>query len=261
MTLSPNNKGAKNFQDLQYQFTRHLRDPNSTPPKGIEQRRINIYKELVYNGIEKFIATSFPVLRKITNDDDWHHMLRDYICHHQAHTPLFPKMPLEFLQYLECAHHTHSEYPDYILELATYEWAEICVTLDVKEINMNGVDAEGDLLARVPVLNPIIMPQTYNYPVHHISPDYLPDGKSEKPFYLLVYRRRNDEVGFMELNSVSARLIECMQGNKNKTGLQLLQNIAEELKHPNPQVVIEGGHEIMHRMHYNDIILGVHACT
>lgn len=241
-------------------FTQHMRDPENNPaPEGVEDRRIGVYRELIYNNIEGFIANSFPVLRKITPDDRWHEMLRDYVCNHQAHTPLFPRMPLEFIQYLEDERHGHPEDPDFMLELAAYEWAEIAISLDTREIEMDGIDVEGDLLAGVPVLNPLIMTQTYQYPVHKISPDYLPDTPPEEPTYLLVYRRKDDEVGFLELNTVSARLIECIQANDDKTGLQLLERIAEELKHHDPQVVINGGREIMRDMHDKDILLGVKA--
>jgi len=48
-----------------------------------------------------------------------------------------------------------------------------------------------------------------------------------------------------------------MQANDDKTGLQLLEGIAKELKHPDPQVVINGGHEIMRDMYEKDILLGV----
>jgi len=257
MTTSNSNK-AENFKDVQYAFTRHMRDPESNPaPEGIEDRRIGVYRELVYNNIEGFIANSFPVLRKITADEQWHEMLRDYVSRHQAHTPLFPRMPLEFIQYLEHERQGHSQDPGFMLELANYEWAEISVSLDTREIELDGVDVDGDLLSGVPVLNPIIMPHTYQYPVHHISPDNLPDAPPELPTYLLVYRRKDDEVGFLELNPVSARLIECIQINNDKTGQQLLEGIAKELDHPDPQVVINGGHEIMRDMHSKDIILGV----
>ena len=166
-------------------------------------------------------------------------------------------MPLEFIQYLETERQGHPQDPAFMLELATYEWAEISVSLDTREIELDGVDVDGDLLSGVPVLNPIIMPHTYQYPVHQISPDNLPDAPLEIPTYLLVYRRKDDEVGFLELNPVSARLIECIQINNDKTGQQLLEGIASELDHPDPQVVINGGHEIMRDMHSKDIILGV----
>ena len=258
MTKLSNSSKAESFSNVQRVFTQHMRDPENNPaPEGVEDRRIGVYRELVYNNIESFIANSFPVLRKITADEQWHEMLRDYVCHHQAHTPLFPRMPLEFIQYLENERNGHPEDPHFLLELAYYEWAEISISLDTREIDLNGIDVEGDLLAGVPMLNPIIMPQTYQYPVHQISPDYLPDTAPELPTYLLVYRRKDDEVGFLELNPVSARLIECIQGNDDKTGLQLLEGIAEELKHPEPQVVVNGGHEIMRDMHDKDILLGV----
>jgi len=258
MTTTSNSNNTENFKDVQYAFTRHMRDPENNPaPEGIEDRRIGVYRELVYNNIEGFIANSFPVLRKITADEQWHEMLRDYVCRHQAHTPLFPRMPLEFIQYLEDERHDHPQDPGFLLELATYEWAEIAISLDTREIELDGIDIDGDLLSGVPVLNPIIMPQTYLYPVHQISPDNLPDSPPEDPTYLLVYRRKDDEVGFLELNTVSARLIECIQSNSDKTGLQLLEGIAEELEHPDPQVVIDGGHEIMCDMHSKDILLGV----
>ncbi len=258
MTRLLNNNKAEGFSEVQTVFTQHMRDPENNPaPEGVEDRRISIYRELVYNNIEGFIANSFPVLRKIIPDDSWHEMLRDYVCNHQAHTPLFPRMPLEFIQYLEDERRGHAEDPDFMLELATYEWAETAISLDTREIEMDGIDVEGDLLAGVTLFKHIIMPQTYQYPVHQISPDYLPDTPPEIPTYLLVYRRKDDEVGFLELNPVSARLIECIQNNNDKTGLQLLEGIAEELDHPDPQVVINGGQEIMSDMHSKDILLGV----
>jgi hypothetical protein len=257
MTATSNNNSTESFKEVQYAFTRHMRDPENNPaPEGIEDRRIGVYRELVYNNIEGFIGNSFPVLRKITPDDRWHEMLRDYVCRHQAHTPLFPRMPLEFIQYLETERENHPDDPEFLLELANYEWAEISVSLDTREIEIDGIDAKGDFLTGIPVLNPIIMPQTYHYPVHQISPEYLPDSPPEIPTYLLVYRRKDDEVGFLELNPVSARLIECIQSNKGKTGLQLLEGITEELNHPEPKVVIDGGHEIMRDMHTKDILLG-----
>lgn len=249
-----------NFKEVQYAFTRHMRDPENNPaPEGIEDRRIGVYRDLVYNNIQSFIGNSFPVLRKITADERWHEMLRDYVSRHQSHTPYFPRMPLEFLQYLENERKDHPEDPAFIRELAYYEWAELSVALDTKEIELGEVDVDGDLLAGVPVLNPIILPHTYQYPVHQISPSFLPESPPETPTYLLVYRRKNDDVGFLELNPVSARLVECIQTNDGKTGLQILQAIASELQHPEPQVVIDGGYQIMRDMHSKDILLGVRA--
>ena len=43
---------AKSFQDKQYEFAAHLRDPENVPaPDGIEDRRMGIYRELFYNNL------------------------------------------------------------------------------------------------------------------------------------------------------------------------------------------------------------------
>ena len=255
MTSSQNK--PESFTDLQYKFTRHIRDPENKPaPVDIEDRRMEIYRDLLYRNVESFIANSFPVLRKITPDDRWHNMMRDYFKKHQSRTPLFPKMPQEFLQYLESERIADDD-PPYIFELAHYEYAETAVSIDPREIEWDGIDQDGDLLENVPVISPIARPLSYQYPVHLISPDYQPDQATVQPTYFVVYRDRNDDVGFIELNPVSARLIEFILEEKNITGRVLLEKIAIELQHPNPEIVINGGHEIMQDLREKDIILGV----
>jgi len=256
MTTSANNK-VNYFQDVQKVFTQHMRDPENNPaPEGVENRRIKIYRELVYNNIEGFIANSFPVLRKITDDEQWHKMIRDYVSHHQAHTPLFPKMPQEFIQYLEHERSGHSEDYPFLLELAHYEWIETSISMDAREISFEGVDQQGDLLKGVPVLNLLATPLAYQWPVHKISPDFLPNLLSEQATYIVVYRDRDDEVGFLELNTVSAKLIEMCSNNIEQSGKEILSSIAKELQHPNPDTVISGGLEILQDFKNKDIILG-----
>jgi len=81
------------FKKHQYEFTAHLRDPKKNAmPDGIEDRRMGIYRELLYNNIESFIASGFPVLREIYNDENWHKMVRDFFArHHKASHPTFWK--------------------------------------------------------------------------------------------------------------------------------------------------------------------------
>ena len=260
MTQLSNNNKPENFKEVQSVFTQHMRDPENNPaPDGVEDRRIGVYRELVYNNIEGFIANSFPVLRKITADEQWHDMLRDYVGHHKAHTPLFPKMPLEFLQYLTHERGEHSEDPLFLLELAHYEWIETALSFDTREIDFSFVDQAGDLLDGVPVLSPLSIALAYTWPVHEISPTNLPDIPPNDKTYIVVYRNQEDDVGFMVLNTVSAKLTEYLQADENQTGREILMKIANELNHPNPETVIQGGLEIMQGFLEKDILLGVKA--
>ncbi|MGH8658761.1 MAG: HvfC family RiPP maturation protein, partial [Gammaproteobacteria bacterium] len=145
--------------------------------------------------------------------------------------------------------------PPFILELAHYEWVEAALMTDPREISCQGIDPKGDLLGRVPVLSPLAWLLSYRYPVHRLGPDHPPP--QEEQTYLVAFRDRNDEVGFMELNPVSALLLEKIQQNENKSGRELLHGIANTLRHPDIDVVLKGGLEVMRRLRQRDVLLGV----
>lgn len=204
------------------------------------------------------MSNGFPVLRSLIDDTRWHAMMRDYFSRHQARTALFPKMPQEFLQYLADERDDPDD-PPFMRELAHYEWLEVEVSLDTRELNYVTVDEEVDLMNGCPVANPVIRPQAYTFPVHRISPEVQPQTAPEAPTYLVVYRDRKDGIGFMKLNAVSARLLELILRNDGKSTQALLGLIAAELEHPDPAVVIEGGRTIIQTFLDKDIVLGTRA--
>lgn len=241
---------------LQFEFAAHIRDPENNPAPGhIEDRRLGIYRDLFYRNVEGFMANSFPVLRSIIEDRQWHLIMRRYFARHQARTPLFPKMPLEFLDYL-ADERTPAEGPPFMRELAHYEWLELEASLDPREIAHEKVDENVDCLDGVPVLNPIARAHAYRFPVHRIGPTYQPAEAPDEPTYLVVYRDRADEVGFMQLNPVTARLVDLILQGTGRSGRTLLAQIADEMKHPDQAVVVAGGNEIMHELCGREVLLG-----
>ena len=246
------------FQDIQYRFTRHIRDPERAPAPGdIEDRRMAIYRDLLYRNVESFLAGSFPVVRKTLKDVEWHGLVRDYFREHRARTPLFPKMPQEFLQYLQAEPETVAARYPFLLELAHYEWVELALSLDVREIREEGIVPDGDLLSGVPVLNRLSWSLAYQYPVHRIGPGYPPGEKPAQPTCLFVYRDRQDQVRFIELNPLAARLIDCLKENKdNRTGREILTDVAAAIAHPDPEVVVNGGRTVLEDMRAKQVILG-----
>jgi len=245
------------FIRRQYEFAAHIRDPGHNPaPADVEDRRMGIYRELLYNNVESFIAGTYPVLRKILDDEKWHALLRAYFSDHRARTPLFLEMPREFLAWLESGHTPDTSDPPFLNELARYEWAELALTIAEETLDIPGVDRDGDLLQGIPVLSPLAWHLAYTYPVHRIGPDYLPDRPGDTPTFLVVYRNRDDDVGFLEINPVTRRLLELVDANHDVSGKQLLSRIADELRHPDPEVVFRGGGEILVDLHHKDIILG-----
>ena len=251
------NKIDEPFIKEQHAFTQHMRDPENAPaPEGIESRRISVYTDLIFRNIENFIATSFPVLRQANHDDGWHIILRGFLKKHISRTPYFPKLPLEFLNYLE-QEQDEIELPAFCIELAHYEWIEISLSFDPREISFKNVDQNGDLLKGIPVLNLLAQPLIYQWPVHKISSNFVPKEKPDEPTYLIVYRDHLYDVGFIELNQIAAKLIEELQKNTDKTGEEILLDIAKQLQHPDPKVVIKGGFEVIQDFKKKDILLGV----
>ena len=250
------NKIDETFIKEQHTFTQHIRDPEHTPvPEGIELRRISIYTDLIFRNIENFIANSFPVLRQVIHDDEWHIILRGFLKKHISRTPYFPKLPLEFLNYLE-KEQDEIELPAFCIELAHYEWIEISLSFDPREISFKNVNQDGDLLKGIPVLSLLVKPLTYQWPVHKISSNFVPKEKPDEPTYLIIYRDHLYDVGFIELNQITAKLIEELQKNTNKTGEEILLDIAKQLQHPDPKVVIKGGSEVIQDFKNKDILLG-----
>lgn len=247
------------FKQAQYEFAAHIRDPESNPrPADVESRRMKIYNELFFNNVEDFIANTYPVLKEITAEDKWQEMIRDYFSNHLSQTPLFPEMPREFLKYLETERNNPND-PPFMKELAHYEWIELALMtseLD-NDINWNNIDKDGDLLNNQAAISPLAWALTYQYPVHQISTDFLPDTESEQPIYLLIYRDNEDEVRFMELNPVTALLIQLINEDNELTTKQMLEVIAEKMNHPDPNVVIEGGIQIIQDLKNRNVILGV----
>lgn len=258
MTL-PASSPLKSFERTQLQFTQHLRAPGVVAaPPGVAAERMALYRELVYGNIERMIANLFPVLRKITADEPWYALVQDFFQCHQCRAGLFTKVPQEFLQFMAQAREVSRD-PPFILELVQYEWIDYAVTIDPRDIDWSGTDPQGDLLEGVPVLNPIARLLTYRYPVQKISPSFIPEAPPEGPTYLVVCRDREDKVGFIDLNPVSARLLELIEQAHGMTGRSLLERIARELSHPDPEVVIAGGQEIMERLRARDVLLGTLA--
>ena len=242
------------FQQYQFQFTKHIRDPKRNPrPRGAEPQRMKIYNELLYNNLESFLLACFPVTRKILGKSRWSKLVREFFANHRCRTPLFRQIPDEFVQYLQQERSKRADDPPYLVYLAHYEWVELALDVSNKEAELGKINRDGDLLSGRPALNPVLFLLHYPYVVHRIGPEYRPRRK--QPTDLLVFRNLNDQVHFIELNPVSARLVQLLQPGK-MSGRAALEQITAEMKHPVPATVMAGGQEILQNLHREQAVLG-----
>jgi uncharacterized protein len=250
---------GERLRRAQFEFAAHIRDPEHAPaPAGIEDRRMAIYRELFFNNVRDLLGRSFPVLKKLLGEEAWSAMVRDWLVRHRAQTPLFLELPQEFLHYLLEERAPGKEEPPFLAELAHYEWVELALSIDEREPDLPGVDVDGDLLEGRPVLSPLAWSLVYAWPVHRISPGFRPTSTPAEPTRLVVYRDRRDRVGFLEINLVTARLLELLgeESPPRPTGRDCLLQIAAELSHPEPDTVVAGGAAILAELRARDVLLG-----
>jgi hypothetical protein len=234
-------------------FAAHLRDPDGIPaPSDIEDRRLQIYRELVFNNVRGFIDSGFPVLRGLLDADDYHRLVRDFLVEHRAHSPYFLEISQEFLAFLEARDGRYAFLPPFAIELARYEWVELA--LDVAEAELPA-DRLGRPLDGGIVLSPLAWLLACQYPVHRIGPDYRPEEPLPSPVFLVVYRNREDAVKFLEVNAVTARLLEMLQqAGSPPTVDGVLAALATEAPQLDARQLVAGGREALERLRQLDIV-------
>lgn len=235
------------FKAKQLEFTQYIRNPVTNPaPADVKPERMAMYRELIFNNIESFLAGNFPVIRKILDDQQWYDLAQDFFSRHHCKTPYFSNIAEEFLNYLENERDNPADFP-FLLELAHYEWVEMALSIAKDEVSAKKQNFD-DLLHQTIQLSPLAWPLVYQFPVQLISPDYLPPVPPEQPTSLLAYRGQDDEVKFIEINPITYRLLEIIEEKRQIKTLACLTQVAQESQHPNPDLIIQGGLQILQEL-------------
>ena len=240
------------FQRYQLAFTAHIRDPKVNPrPPGVEARRMKVYNELLFNNIEGFLLACFPVLRQVLGRRKWAKLVRAFFSTHRSRTPYFRQIPDEFIQFLQSEWTPPEGYPPFLLALAHYEWIELVLSVSNRSSD-RAIDAAGNLMEGVPLLNPVLANLHYDWPVQRIAP-----RRKVQPAetFLLVFRDAEDAVQFSEINAFTARLLALLEP-ATLSGRAALERIAAESRHPDPQLILQGGTALLEDLRARGAILG-----
>ena len=199
------------LREQQLQFANHLRNPSLfSAPAGIEERRLEVYRKLFIGNIGNLLANTFPVIRSILSDEQWQALVRDFYAQHHCETPLFPCIAGEFADYCVNERNAADDYP-FLAELAQYEWSEIALRHSDEAL-------------------PTCWPLLFRFPVHRIGSDYLPQQAPDAPTYLLMYRRSDEQIKFMESSAATFRLLQLLE--TLPTLDDVCEQLAVEMQHP-----------------------------
>lgn len=242
---------------LQRDFAACIRRPERGDlPPGVAWRRMQVYRELFYNNVEGLLSGNFPVIRSLYDDGAWHELMAAFLRDHRAQTPLFPEIGREFMRFIEQRGAEDRGDAPFLLELAHYEWAELALSLDEEDIAAIAHDRHGDVLAGVPVVSPLAWVLGYAFPVQQIRPDFQPTEAPPQPTWLLLIRGRDDRVSFLEIDPLSAALIERLRANDTLSGEAVLQQLLQEIAPDNAAALHAAGCSILRNLYEREALLG-----
>ncbi|TDF39599.1 DUF2063 domain-containing protein [Alteromonadaceae bacterium M269] len=228
------------FIETQLAFIRHIKDPETNPlPEGVEDRRMNIYRDLFFNNVKGFLSNAFPVLELMYSEDDWQKLARTFFSKHKSQSPYFVDISKEFIEFLSNDYEMSDIDPPFMLELAHYEWLELSVNVR-KESRIQRYWRESDGIAKV-TLSELATLASYRFPVHLIGEDYKPEEPGDDYVHLVVYRNTDNEVNFSLLNVATVQMLSLLSERSMS-----IDEIAEEMHKAMPQVdksVIAAGAE------------------
>jgi uncharacterized protein len=251
------------FLAYQHEFTHYLRQPEQESLTQSLPANIGIYARLLYSKFDGSLSTCFPISKTVLGEEKWQQLVRSFIREHRCQSPLYREIPDEFIEFL--INTPQPDLPEFLVDLAHFEWIELVLeTANPKPtLDLDGMEKTGDILEDIPVLNPVLHILRYRYPVHiftlenqaWLKPEDNDTGQ-EQPVILVGLRDKAYRIDFLEINAITARLIELLQEGF-RTGRSALMQLAVELKQPTPESLIPFGEVILDQLVSQHIIQGV----
>lgn len=220
------------FQHYQAAFTAHLRNPQQAArPSGVNARRMGIYREIVFNNFYASVSACFPVLLSIIGKRRFTYLVRQCFFSQRFESPVFRDISKVFVDFLASLDLSIHSLPPYATQLAHYEWIELEVSHmpgDHLE-TVHGVNEPGALAQAIVQLQPAHRLLHYDYPVHQLSKKQA--NLPAAPTYLLVFRKPDFSIRFMQLNAVTYQLLHQIQSERSTISQHLAQFAQTSLTH------------------------------
>ncbi|WP_312320764.1 putative DNA-binding domain-containing protein [Stenotrophomonas sp.] len=213
------------LREQQHALTAHLRDPLHQPaPEGLDETRLQVYRDLLFNNLRALLAGSFPVLQQVLQAEEWDGVCRRYFVEHRCVSPLFTEVAAEFVAWLQDAPGLPRAF---LAELAHYEWVEQALQGSADQplpAPSTALDPWQEPLR----VSPLAWALGYRWPVHRLGADHQPAHPPAQPTFLLARRVAGGEVVFSELSALAWQLLEQMGDGPARSGRDHLQVLALE---------------------------------
>ncbi|HEV2614013.1 MAG TPA: putative DNA-binding domain-containing protein [Gammaproteobacteria bacterium] len=176
----------------------------------------------------EILGNVFPLLHQQLEPAVWEKLVRDFFHTHPIKTPFSHEIPDDFVEYL----YTHAEKNWF--ELAHYDWVELALGIDMADLSH--IKSEGN----IPLVSPLA---------------YLLHYETLNNSYYIAFRNRTHEVFYHPINLFSAKFFELLKNNTTLTGEAVLEKLALETQHPNPELMKKDGLALLQEWREKDILL------
>ncbi|QYJ80621.1 HvfC family RiPP maturation protein [Shewanella acanthi] len=194
------------FKAHQQVFMDYIRNPENPLPKGIAFERMQVYRELFFNNVFGFVSNGFPVLKSLYSANQWLDLVQAFFSQHDCQSPIFIDIAGEFLHFLQFEYQQKEDDPQFMLELAHYEWLELVVATAKAEPKTQSTTPR-DIKTAILSFSISARVAQYHYPVHQISPDFRPSAPLSSPVFFCLYQDEDCDVTFLQLTPLSAQVL------------------------------------------------------
>ena len=189
---------------------------------------------------EVLVGQALPRTRAVLTEACWWALIRDFCALYYCCEPELHKVAEEVLDYLDGEHRGgRPGFPGFLCDLVHYEWLQLAL-LQVPDDDGVPVQADGDLLAGMPVLAPRVWLSSYDYPVQDLGAGYAAIRPLPAPLRLLAHCDAGGIVHCRVLDEFAAGLLDDLERDPLRNGHELLSAAALRADRPLAQVVAEG---------------------
>lgn len=240
------------LQNHQATFAAYIRNPEKNPiPTSAKPERMAMYRELFFNNIEGFLSANFPVLHSLFDEQAWLNLAQDFFVNHVCHTPHFSEIPEEFLAYLQSERENTNDFP-FLFELAHYEWVEMALSISQADALPMPLENLKTSALKFSALACLL---AYQFPVHKISPDFIPLVTPSQPTFLAVYRNTEDIVQFLEITPLTFQLLQLIDTQAEQLAEIYLTRLADFLPSISLDILQQDGFNILEEFVKRGVII------
>lgn len=243
------------FQAYQAAFTAHLRHPSgNAKPAGVSDKRMRVYREIVFNNFFASVSACFPVLFSILGKRRAGKLVRQCFFSQHFKSPLFKDIPGSFVDFLQTLEPSTLGLPAFTAQLAHYEWVELVLSrqVDVEPaVSFVPIAEATALLHRVVQLPTVHRLLHYDFAVHQLCKKR--SAIAPIATFFLVYRTPDFQIRFIQLNTLTYQLLQQLQACR-QTSQQHLQDLASNMPHLASESVISFGLETLYTLYKQQAI-------